>query len=225
MNPTDQWYYLDGSETRGPVPSAQIAQLIKAGSLSPATQVAQAGWPKWSAASVSLSHLLGGSQPGLGPAAAQAEPPTYAIKVQCVSGPDAGRAYMIAAAEVSLGRVSGIGQNDPQVAENHVDTSTPQRCRAIVVGAYHGPHRNAQLRKRVDGVAARCTRRSGDQECLRFHCLFHIQVGQPAAGSVSKKPSARRGPSGMSSNSIMPAIRNGRRSSNERASAGSVVLI
>jgi RsiW-degrading membrane proteinase PrsW (M82 family) len=120
MNPTDQWYYLEGSETRGPVPSAQIAQLIKAGSLSPATQVAQAGWPKWSAASDSLSHLLSGGQQASGHAAAPVEVPTYAIKVQCVSGPDVGKAYMIAAAEVSLGRVSGIGQHDPQVAENHV---------------------------------------------------------------------------------------------------------
>jgi RsiW-degrading membrane proteinase PrsW (M82 family) len=117
MEAIDQWYYLDGSETRGPVPSGQIAQLIRNGSLSPTTQVAQAGWQTWSPASVALSHLLGGQQQK--PVAA-VEPPTYAIKVQCVSGPDAGKAYMISAAEVSLGRVSGIGQQDSQVAENHV---------------------------------------------------------------------------------------------------------
>lgn len=114
MSGVDQWYYLEGSETRGPVPAAQIVQLIKAGSLSPATQVAQAGWPKWSAASVALANLLGG---------AQAEPQTYAIRVHCVSGPDAGKAYMIGAAEASLGRISGIGQHDPEVAETHVALS------------------------------------------------------------------------------------------------------
>ncbi len=54
---------------------------------------------------------------------APGEPPTYAIKIHCVSGPDAGKAYMVGASEVSLGRVSGIGQLDPQVAENHVALS------------------------------------------------------------------------------------------------------
>jgi RsiW-degrading membrane proteinase PrsW (M82 family) len=125
MSPADQWYYLVGSETRGPVGSGQIAQLIKGGSLNASTQVAQAGWPNWSPASVALSHLLTPQpvpQNNVAQAAAPVmlDTPIYAIKVQCVSGPDAGKAYMIGAAEVSLGRVSGIGQNDPQVAENHV---------------------------------------------------------------------------------------------------------
>lgn len=124
MSPSDQWFYLEGSETRGPVSSAQIAQKVRAGSLSAATQVAQAGWPQWSPASVALAHMLA---PAPTPTAAVApqpapavETPVYAIKLHCVSGPDAGKAYMIGAAEVSLGRVSGIGLNDPQVAENHV---------------------------------------------------------------------------------------------------------
>jgi len=120
MNGADQWYYLEGAETRGPVEAAQIAHLVKGGSLSPATQVAQAGWTTWSPASVALSHLLGGGGPQQGGSAAAAEPPAYAIKVKCVSGPDAGKAYMIGAPEVSLGRISGIGQGDPQIAENHV---------------------------------------------------------------------------------------------------------
>src|SRR5579871_3883481 len=130
MSPADQWYYLVGSETRGPVGSTQIAQLIKGGSLNASTQVAQAGWPNWSPASQALSHLLSQQpvmpQPVQQNSVAQAaapmvvDTPIYAIKVQCVSGPDAGKAYMIGAAEVSLGRVSGIGQSDPQVAENHV---------------------------------------------------------------------------------------------------------
>ena len=123
MTPSDQWFYLEGSETRGPVSSAQIAQMVRAGSLHPSTQVAQAGWPQWSPASVALASVLAPPQPspGVAPAPAPAvETPIYAIKVQCVSGPDAGKAYMIGANEVSLGRVSGIGQNDPQVADNHV---------------------------------------------------------------------------------------------------------
>jgi RsiW-degrading membrane proteinase PrsW (M82 family) len=117
MSPADQWYYLDGAETRGPVPASQIVQMIKTGTLAPATQVAQAGWPQWSPASAALSHLLDVQPAG---AAAPPETPIYAIKVQCVNGPDSGKAYMIGAAEVSLGRVSGIGEGDPLVAENHV---------------------------------------------------------------------------------------------------------
>lgn len=124
MSPSDQWFYLEGSETRGPVTSAQIAHMVRAGSLQPSTQVAQAGWPQWSPASVALGGILSPPQPiaqtGPSQPVAAVETPIYAIKVQCVSGPDAGKAYMIGANEVSLGRVSGIGQNDPQVAENHV---------------------------------------------------------------------------------------------------------
>ena len=116
MNGADQWYYLAGSETRGPVPAAEIVRLIQTRSLDPTTQVAQAGWQTWSPASVALANLLAGARQG----AAPAEAPTYAIKLQCVAGPDAGKAYMIGAAEVSLGRVSGIGETDPQVAANHV---------------------------------------------------------------------------------------------------------
>ncbi len=122
MTPQDQWYYLEGSESRGPVPSSQIVQLIRAGSLSPSTQVAQAGWPQWSPAASALAHLLGAQPVGPIPVA-PVEAPTYAIKIHCISGPDAGKAYMVGASEVSLGRVSGIGQFDPQVAENHVALS------------------------------------------------------------------------------------------------------
>jgi protease PrsW len=114
----DQWYYLDGQETRGPVFSADIAKLIQSGALSSDAQVAQAGWQTWSPASVALAHLLKPQSKEVAKVAP--DPLTYAIKVQCVSGPDSGKAYMISMAEVSLGRVSGIGQNDPQVAENHV---------------------------------------------------------------------------------------------------------
>ncbi len=122
MSPADQWYYLEGSETRGPVTAAHIAQLIKHGLLPPAAQVAQAGWPQWSPASAALSHLLG-SAPASPSGLDAPATPVYAIKVQCVNGPDSGKAYMISAAEVSLGKVSGIGQSDPQVAENHIALS------------------------------------------------------------------------------------------------------
>jgi hypothetical protein len=115
----DQWYYLDGSQTRGPVPGAQIAQLIQSGSLNGATQVAQAGASTWSPASVALAHLLGGAR-AASPIAPPSAPPTYAIRLACVSGPDHGKAYMIGSAEVALGRASGLGQGDPYVAENHL---------------------------------------------------------------------------------------------------------
>src|SRR5580698_9015106 len=97
----DQWYFLDGQETRGPVPAADIVKLIQGGSLSSSAQVAQAGWQTWTPAATALAHLLT-SQPQASAAtpgglvrAAAPEPLTYAIKVQCISGPDAGKAYMI----------------------------------------------------------------------------------------------------------------------------------
>jgi RsiW-degrading membrane proteinase PrsW (M82 family) len=110
MNGADQWYYLDGAHTRGPVASAEIAQLVHAGALSSATQVAQSGWQTWSPASVALAHLLAGG--GLAP--------TFAIRLQCVSGPDQGQAFMIGMVETSLGRAAGIGRYDPLVADSHV---------------------------------------------------------------------------------------------------------
>jgi RsiW-degrading membrane proteinase PrsW (M82 family) len=122
MAPPDQWYYLEGSQTRGPVAASQIVQMIRAGTLPAATQVAQAGWPQWSPASAALASLLAPA-PSPAPQPVPVDTPVYAIKVHCISGPDAGKAYMIGASEVSLGRVSGIGQNDPGVAENHVAMS------------------------------------------------------------------------------------------------------
>jgi len=121
INPEDQWYYLAGAETRGPVPATDIVQMIRSGSLAAATQVAQAGWPQWSPASVALANLMSPAKPQ--PQPMPIDSPIYAIKVHCISGPDAGKAYMIGASEVSLGRVSGIGQNDPGIADNHVALS------------------------------------------------------------------------------------------------------
>ncbi|MGD1090622.1 MAG: PrsW family glutamic-type intramembrane protease [Bryobacteraceae bacterium] len=117
MAEPDEWYYLDNSKTLGPVSAAELARLIKSRSLSPSTQVAQAGWPKWMDASQALASQLARQDLSLDSASTRR---AYAIKVRCVSGPDAGKAFMIGASELSLGRVAGIGQNDPQVAENHV---------------------------------------------------------------------------------------------------------
>ncbi len=116
--PADQWYYLEGSETRGPVGSAEIVRLIKAGTIPATTQVAQAGWPQWSPASVALAAQL--AAPAQTPSA---EPPVYAIKIHAVSGPDIGKAYVIGANEVALGRVSGVGTTDPGVLDNHIALS------------------------------------------------------------------------------------------------------
>ena len=86
-NSVDQWYYLDGQETRGPVPAADIVKLIQSGSLSATAQVAQAGWQTWSPASTARAHLLRPQLPAPLPGSAvkaAPEPPTYAIKVQCI---------------------------------------------------------------------------------------------------------------------------------------------
>ena len=61
MSPSDQWFYLEGAETRGPVSSQQLVQMVRNGSLNPATQVAQAGWPQWSP----MSAALGQRQPAM----------------------------------------------------------------------------------------------------------------------------------------------------------------
>jgi protease PrsW len=118
VNGPDQWYYLDGPSTRGPVPAAEIADLVRRGALNASAQVAQAGWQTWSPAAVALAQLLGGPPP-LGPVPVAASP-AYAIRIHCTSGPDVGKAYMIGAAEVSFGKVSGLGLNDAAVAQNHV---------------------------------------------------------------------------------------------------------
>jgi RsiW-degrading membrane proteinase PrsW (M82 family) len=121
MSGNDQWYYLDGPHTRGPVHAAEIADLVRRGALHASAQVAQAGWQTWSPAAVALAELLNGPPP-LGPLPVPATP-AYAIRIHCISGPDVGKAYMISAAEVSLGKVSGLGVNDMAVAPNHVALS------------------------------------------------------------------------------------------------------
>jgi RsiW-degrading membrane proteinase PrsW (M82 family) len=125
MSDAAEWYYLDDSQARGPLSSSELAEKIQRGSLSPTTQVAQAGWSSWLPASEALPGLIGASpasndrQDNVEPAPS-VEQPTYAVRVQCISGPDSGRAYIIGDSESSLGRVSGVGQNDPQVGEIHV---------------------------------------------------------------------------------------------------------
>ena len=116
MGDAEQWYYLDKSQARGPLSSAELIQQIKGGSLSPATQIAQSGWAKWLPASEALANLLARSPAVQNRADPSREQPAYAIKVHCISEPDAGKAYIIGASESSLGRASGVGQNDPQVA-------------------------------------------------------------------------------------------------------------
>jgi RsiW-degrading membrane proteinase PrsW (M82 family) len=148
MNGADLLYYIDAGQTRGPVPASQIAQMIQSGALSPGAQVASPGGQGWTPAANALGPLLNGFAPnvpppqnmppqmppqfqqqpgyqqGPGPGYGQPvgapQPPTFAIRIHCVSGPDYGKAYMIGASEVSLGRVSGLGQMDPAIAEHHV---------------------------------------------------------------------------------------------------------
>ncbi|MEO8027579.1 MAG: PrsW family glutamic-type intramembrane protease [Bryobacteraceae bacterium] len=154
MSPTGQWYYLFGSETRGPIEADQLVQMILSNQLSPAVQVSQAGWQSWSPASSVFAAQLSPQQvyPQQGgyqqapqyqqPYQQQApqhqqgqyyqQTPQYqqpqqmalqAVQLKCVMGPDTGKAFMISAGEVALGRVAGIGQMDPQVAEQHVALS------------------------------------------------------------------------------------------------------
>ncbi len=150
MSPSGQWYYLFGSETRGPIDGQQLVQMIQSGQLNPAVQVSQAGWQSWSPASSVFAAQLAPQQamapqyqpqqqnpqstqyqqaPGQYPQHGHA--PQYpqqavalqAVQLKCIAGPDSGKAFMISAGEVALGRVAGIGTMDPQVAEQHVALS------------------------------------------------------------------------------------------------------
>src|ERR1051325_7733306 len=61
-----------------------------------------------------------GPTPGYGPVMGAPQPPTFAVRIHCIAGPDYGKAYMVGTSEVSLGRISGLGQMDPSIAEHHV---------------------------------------------------------------------------------------------------------
>ena len=117
MAEPDEWYYLDNSKTLGPVSTAELVRLIRSRSIALPPKWRRPDGPKWMDASQALAAQLARPDPSLDAASTRR---AYGIKVRCVSGPDAGKAFMIGASELSLGRVAGIGQNDPQVAENHV---------------------------------------------------------------------------------------------------------
>ena len=51
----DQWYYLEGQETRGPVPSAEIVKLIRGGSLSATALASDPGGTLTASVQVSTS--------------------------------------------------------------------------------------------------------------------------------------------------------------------------
>ena len=134
----DQWYYLDGSGDPRTRPfrrnrsahSERFAQRLGArraggmADLEPSLHRARAFAGTAAASPVQKPPRL-------------REPLTYAIKVQCVSGPDAGKAYMISMAEVSLGRVSGIGQNDPSGGRKSRGAVVAKECSAL-------PHLSAE---------------------------------------------------------------------------------
>lgn len=75
MNPGGQWYYLVGSDTRGPVTQQQLIDLIRAGQAPPATLVAAAGWQQWQPANVVFTdQLVVASAPVAMPAPAPVAP-------------------------------------------------------------------------------------------------------------------------------------------------------
>jgi RsiW-degrading membrane proteinase PrsW (M82 family) len=69
MNPGGQWYYLVGSDTRGPVTQQQLIDLIRAGQAPPATLVAGAGWQQWQPANAVFADQLSAPAPQPQPAA------------------------------------------------------------------------------------------------------------------------------------------------------------
>ena len=145
MNPGGQWYYLVGSDTRGPVTQQQLIDMIKAGQAPPATLVAGAGWQQWQPANAVFADQFAAPAPvAPAPVVQQPQQPSYtpqpqvqqqplrpvasapaptavaAVQLRCVAGPDTGKVFVISSQEVTLGRVAGIGQSDPSVADHHV---------------------------------------------------------------------------------------------------------
>ena len=142
MNPAGQWYYLSGSNPVGPISQTKLAEMIRSGELIPSVQVAAAGWQQWQPAAAVFPELIPvvapapqpvmveQSRPQLQvqphpqrPAAQFAAPaPTAipAVQLRCVAGPDNGKMFIISSAEVMLGRLSGIGQTDPSLADQHL---------------------------------------------------------------------------------------------------------
>lgn len=137
------WYYLDGTETRGPLDLASLVRLYREGAVGAATPVARAGWSDWRPAAEALSATAPPTQiapppsgpPGPAPAPAPAShqatapfgpaapagvsappaPAPVAVELRCVAGPDAGRAFWIGPSEVQLDSRSGL--SDPAIGE------------------------------------------------------------------------------------------------------------
>jgi protease PrsW len=179
MNPGGQWYYLVGSDTRGPVTQQQLLDLIRAGQAPPATLVAAAGWQQWQPANTVFADQLAAPVPAPAPVPVASPVPVYtpqpqqpqvqaqqpqqprpavapapaptavaAVQLRCISGPDTGKVFVISSQEVTLGRVAGIGQQDPSVADHHVIFSwqsnmlnfrTVSASSPIVIGAQTPP--------------------------------------------------------------------------------------
>lgn len=57
------WYYRDANGSRGPVTTAQLVELLRAGALPAATPVWTEGWDQWYPAS-SVSELASAAWPG-----------------------------------------------------------------------------------------------------------------------------------------------------------------
>ncbi len=67
MNPGGQWYYLAGSDTKGPVPQQQLIELVRSGQIPPATMVAAAGWQQWQPANAVFADQLSTPAPVVAP--------------------------------------------------------------------------------------------------------------------------------------------------------------
>jgi uncharacterized RDD family membrane protein YckC len=66
---SQQWWYVDGGETKGPVPSDAIRDLVAAGTLDSSSRIIPVGAQEWSTVAQEEGAL------GMTPAAAPASPP------------------------------------------------------------------------------------------------------------------------------------------------------
>src|SRR5688500_19007877 len=112
MQLPEQWYYMDGTEMRGPVLTSELTRLLESRRVPASTLVAGAGWQQWQPASIVFESL---SLPPPPPAAT----PLRAVALKCIAGPDAGKLYTIGIDTVVLGRATGAGLSDAGVGAEH----------------------------------------------------------------------------------------------------------
>lgn len=117
------WFYLDGSEARGPYERKELLARIAAQTLPRSVLVAQAGASAWQAASDAFSELRREPQVAAAASAASASARSpgqeQTVPIRAIAGRDAGRTYWIGSTPLSFGPEMGLAPEGAFTAELH----------------------------------------------------------------------------------------------------------